>query len=44
MSSPELVELERRVDLAMKGMKLLLFGEARQSQYLARRRESFRSG
>ena len=28
MSSPELVELERRVDLAMKGMNLLLFGEA----------------
>ncbi len=28
MSSRELVELERRVDLAMKGMNLLLFGEA----------------
>ena len=28
MTSSELVELERRVDLAMKGMNLLLFGEA----------------
>jgi hypothetical protein len=28
MTSPELVELERRVDLALKGMNLLLFGEA----------------
>jgi hypothetical protein len=28
MSNPELAELERRVDLAMKGMNLLLFGEA----------------
>jgi hypothetical protein len=27
MSSPELVELGRRVDLALKGMNLLLFGE-----------------
>jgi hypothetical protein len=28
MTSSDLVELERRVDLAMKGMNLLLFGEA----------------
>jgi hypothetical protein len=28
MTSSELVELERRVDLAMRGMNLLLFGEA----------------
>ena len=27
MRSPELVELERKVDLAMKGMNVLLFGE-----------------
>jgi hypothetical protein len=27
MSNPELAELERRVDLAMKGMNLLIFGE-----------------
>lgn len=28
MRNPELVRLERRVDIAMKGMNLLLFGEA----------------
>ena len=27
MPSAELIELERRVDLAIKGMNLLLFGE-----------------
>ncbi len=28
MSKPRLVELERRVDLALKGINLLLFGKA----------------
>ena len=28
MSKPRLVELERRIDLALKGMNLLLFGKA----------------
>jgi hypothetical protein len=30
MSGAELQKLERRVDIAMKGMNLLLFGEAEQ--------------